>query len=442
MKNDHPTIQAFRALRQSEQRAPELNLEMLKVIARECGADDAGVVRLDREELDGERPFVLQAFPQTQSLISIVVRMSPEPLRSTARSVANKEFHAATDEIDMVARKIVLRLRDLGVSALNTAAGFPMEMSETPGRAWIVSHKIVAEAAGLGRMGIHRNVIHPIFGNFILLSTVLVDAKVADESAPIDYNPCLECKLCVAACPVGAIASDGRFDAIACLNHNYREFFGGFNDWVQTVANSSSGKAYQEKVSDQETASMWQSLSFGANYKSAYCLAVCPAGEDVIGPFLTDKSGFIRRILSPLQEKIEPVYVVAGTDAESHVTKRFPHKTVRRIRSGVMPPTVKRLMGTMPLVFQRGQSKGVRAAYHFQFTGKETLEVTMTIADQTLDIQSGLVGRADLRITVDSTAWLGFLAKKHSLAWMLVTRALRLKGNPRLLAEFGRCFPT
>ena len=36
---------------------------------------------------------------------------------------------------------------------------------------------------------------------------------------------------------------------------------------------------------------MWQSLSFGANYKAAYCLSVCPAGEDVIGPYLTDKAG-------------------------------------------------------------------------------------------------------------------------------------------------------
>jgi hypothetical protein len=26
-------------------------------------------------------------------------------------------------------------------------------------------------------------------------------------------------------------------------------------------------------------------------YKAAYCLAVCPAGEEVIAPYLTDKSG-------------------------------------------------------------------------------------------------------------------------------------------------------
>ena len=48
--------------------------------------------------------------------------------------------------------------------------GFPMEMDRFPGKTWVVSHKPVAVAAGLGQMGIHRNVIHPKFGNFILLA--------------------------------------------------------------------------------------------------------------------------------------------------------------------------------------------------------------------------------------------------------------------------------
>ncbi len=442
MKNDHPTIRAFQALSRSERDIPSIDREALERIARESGADDVGVVRLDREELDNDRPFIVRAFPQTRTLVCIVTRINPEPIRSTARSIANHEFHAATEEVNEVARRIVTRLRTLGISALSTASGFPMEMSEFPGRSWIVSHKVVAEAAGLGRMGIHRNIIHPIFGNFILLNTVLIEAEVASESEPLNYNPCLECKLCVAACPVGAIGSDGHFDAVACLNHNYREFFGGFIDWVQTVADSSSGRAYREKVTDQETASLWQSLSFGANYKSAYCMAVCPAGEDVIGPFLTNKPGFVRDVLNPLQEKVEAVYVVAGTDAETHAAKRFPHKPIRRIRSGILPPTIKRLVGSMPLVFQRGRAKGVNAIYHFRFIGDEKAEVTFAIADQRLKIENGLVGQADLSVTVDSTAWLDFLAKKRSLVRMLATRAMRLKGNPRLLAQFGQCFPT
>jgi len=158
------------------------------------------------------------------------------------------------------------------------------EMDRWPKKMWTLSHKPVAVAAGLGRVGIHRNVIHPRFGNFVLLGTVVTEARVSEPSHPIDFNPCLECKLCVAACPTGAISPSGEFNFSACYTHNYSEFMGGFSDWVENVADSSNRFEYRRRVSDAETVSMWQSLGFGPNYKAAYCISVCPAGEEVIGP--------------------------------------------------------------------------------------------------------------------------------------------------------------
>jgi ferredoxin len=248
--------------------------------------------------------------------------MNREPIRSPARSVANLEFHHTGDHVNDVARKVVATLEEQGVRALNPAMGFPMEMDRFPGgKVWIVSHKPVAVAAGLGHMGIHRNVIHPKFGNFILLGTVLIGADATAYDHPLSYNPCLECKLCVAACPVGAIGSDGQFNFSACYTHNYREFMGGFTNWVEQIADSKDALDYRKRLTDPESASMWQSLSFGANYKAAYCLGVCPAGEDVIGPYLTNKAEHLREVVRPLQEKKETVYVVAGSDAEEHVAR-------------------------------------------------------------------------------------------------------------------------
>jgi hypothetical protein len=54
-----------------------------------------------------------------------------------------------------------------------------------------VSHKPVAVAAGLRQVGIHRNVIHPKFGNFMLLGNVLIGAEATAYDQPIAYNPCL-----------------------------------------------------------------------------------------------------------------------------------------------------------------------------------------------------------------------------------------------------------
>ena len=333
-------------------------------------------------------------------------------------------------------------LEERGIRALNPAVGFPMEISRFPGKTWFVSHKPIAQAAGLGVMGIHRNVIHPKFGNFILLGTVLVAAEVSVASVPLDYNPCLGCKLCVAACPVGAIGADGEFNFAACYTHNYREFMGGFTDWVETVVASKDVKSYRAQVSDGETASMWQSLSFGANYKAAYCMAVCPAGEDVIAPFLADRKMFLQEVVKPLQMKEETIYVTPHSDAELHVQKRFPHKTVKRVGNGLYANSIASFLQNLRIAFQPNQAAGLDARYHFTFTGAETAQSTIVITNQTLTVEQGHVGKADLHLTADSATWLKFLRKETGLFWPLLRRQLRIKGNPKLLQAFGRAFPT
>ena len=442
---DHPTVRRFRESHRPDtaEPPPPLDAAWLRQLCLDCGADDAGLVEIGRPALADQRAEILHAFPPTKTLLSLVCRMNREPIRTPARSVSNLEFHHTGDHVNDVARKVVATLEKQGIRALNPAMGFPMEMDRfSTGKAWVVSHKPVAVAAGLGQIGIHRNVIHPKFGNFIMLGTILVGAEATAYGQPISYNPCLECKLCVAACPVGAIAPDGHFNFSACYTHNYREFMGGFTDWVEKIADSKDGLDYRTKVSDPESASMWQSLSFGPNYKAAYCLSVCPAGEDVIGPYLADKAGHLREIVRPLQEKNETIYVVPGSDAEEHVARRFPLKTIKRVGNGLRPRSIPQLLRGMSLTFQPGKAKKLNAVYHFTFTGKEPKEATITIRDGTLQVQDGHQGKADLHVTADSETWLGFLAKERSLLWALLRRKIRLRGSPKLLVAFGKCFPS
>jgi putative sterol carrier protein len=78
----------------------------------------------------------------------------------------------------------------------------------------------------------------------------------------------------------------------------------------------------------------------------------------------------------------------------------------------------------------------------FTFTGEEKKQATVTIRERTLRVQDGHQGEADLRVTADSETWLGFLAKERSLLWAVLRRRIRIKGSPRLLVAFGKCFPS
>ena len=426
-----------------ERMEPEkLDSAWLKQLALDHGADDAGLVSIGDPGLDDQRSDILKFYPKTKALLAIVCRMNREPIRNPARSVANLEFHSTGEDVNDVCRAVVTALEQQGVSAINPPMGFPMESDRFPEKMWVVSHKPVAVAAGLGMMGIHRNVIHPKFGNFILLGTVLIGSEVTDYGKQIDYNPCVSCKLCVAACPVGAISPDGKFDLASCYTHNYREFMGGFGDWVEQVADAKNGLDLRKKVTRQETVSTWQSLAFGPNYKAAYCLSVCPAGEDVIGPFKADRKEFLNEIVKPLLEKEETIYVVPKSDAEDHVKKRFPHKKVKQGRGSLLPRTIKGFLSGMSYTFQRGQSAGLNAVYHLTFTGKEPHIATVVIKDKTIQVTDGHEGKADLQLTADSETWLGFLAKERSLLWAFLRRKIRIKGSPMFLVAFGKCFPS
>jgi NAD-dependent dihydropyrimidine dehydrogenase PreA subunit len=440
---EHPTVRAVRERPPAAPHEGPVDAAWLCQLCLDAGADDVGFVELERPALATERPHIERAFPPTRSLISFVVRMNRDNVRSPARSVANAEFHHTGDEVTAVARRITAALERAGIRALNPPMAFPMEADRwMRERMWVVAHKPVAVAAGLGHMGIHRSVIHPRFGSFILLGTVLVAAEISATTQQLDYNPCLECKLCVAACPVGAIGADGAFNFSSCYTHNYREFLGGFADWVETVAGSRNGVDYRRRVNEAESVSVWQSLGFGPNYKAAYCVAVCPAGEDVIAPYLAAKPDFVNGVVRPLQDRAEPVYVVRGSDAEEHVQRRYPHKTVRHVRNSLRPRNIASLLAGLRLSFQRRAAGKLDATWHFTFTGSERAEATVVIRAGTLSVENGLQGRAQIAVTADADTWLGFLAGERSLLWALLTRRVRLRGNPKWLLAFRRCFPS
>jgi hypothetical protein len=208
------------------------------------------------------------------------------------------------------------------------------------------------------------------------------------------------------------------------------------------IAKSRSVRDYQDRTSYSETVMRWQSLSYGPNYNSAYCIAVCPAGEDVLKPYLEDRKAHLQEVVRPLQDKIEPIYVAKGTDAANHVARRFPHKHARFVRPSGRATNISNFLAGIRLSFQPGMAQKLDATYHFTFTGAEQARSTITIRDCQLRVLPGHQGQPNLRVVADSRTWIRFLNHEVSILRCLVTLKIRLSGPPQLLIDFGRCFPT
>jgi epoxyqueuosine reductase QueG len=413
--------------------------EKIRKIAIEEGADDIGFVNLDRPALQNDKEKLKTVYSKAKTAISLVKKMNRENIQSPARYSANVEFHHTIDDLTDIARRILRRLNDLNIRGVVPTVGFPMDMDALGKDAlWHVSHKPIAVEAGLGQMGKNRNVIHQKFGNFILLETILIDTELDRYDYPIAYNPCVTCNLCVTACPVGAIQRDGDFNFMACMDHNYREFMGGFQEWSETLVSSKNIEQYRENFQDNETASMWQSLSFGANYKAAYCMAVCPAGEEVIPPFIENSKVFVNDILRPLKEKEESVYVRKGSRAERFASKN-PAKEIRHIKSPYRPQNIDFFLKGATLQFNPEKAKDLDLVIQFRFYGEETLDAFVQISNQKIKAERGEHKQSHIEVSVDSKTWLKIVNKETTVIWSILTRKMKTKGNPLLLKRFENC---
>jgi len=74
-----------------------------------------------------------------------------------------------------------------------------------------------AERAGVGWIGRQGSIIHPEFGACLFLGELFVNIEL-EPSLPLK-NQCADCRLCLNACPTGAIQSNGHLDARRCISY-------------------------------------------------------------------------------------------------------------------------------------------------------------------------------------------------------------------------------
>jgi epoxyqueuosine reductase QueG len=416
--------------------------DIIRKICLEEGADDVGFVEITREALGNVKKEVQILYPKTKTIISFCKRNNPENIQSVSRALANEEFHKTNDDLSIIARKIVRRLNEYGIRGVSCHPGFPMNTNDWAGKIWEISHKPIAQQAGIGKTGINRMILHPKFGSSILLDSILIDVEVDKYDKPLDYNPCINCMLCVSACPVGALDAKKGLDFNACVTHNYRDFMGGFEDWIENIVSSNSVEEFRKKSSDDENVSRWQSLSFGPQYKSAYCLSVCPAGTDLYGIYKADKKEWNEQIVKPLKNKKEPIYVGKDTYAAEYA-KRNPNKEIKYVKNVGRPNSMFSFLTGIRVAFERKHAYDVNLIVHFDFKGRENGQATIIIKDETIDVKEGLIEKPNLVINVDIDSWLKIVNKEVNdelMNELFTTGKIQVQGSLSDLRKFQNCF--
>ena len=81
-----------------------------------------------------------------------------------------------------------------------------------------LAERALACRAGLGFIGRNRMLIHPELGSQILLGELITTLELVPDE-PMEDVSCGDCGRCIRACPTGALAADGSFDARKCISY-------------------------------------------------------------------------------------------------------------------------------------------------------------------------------------------------------------------------------
>lgn len=217
--------------------------EELKEYLISQGATDVGFCEIP----DGD-------FGECKYGVSIVVRLSETIVDEIAEEPTHTYFNhyrTVNSYIDSLLLKTGLFLQNKGYKYITVAASQSINKDgwNYKGR---YSHKKVATLAGLGSVGKSSMFLHREYGANVRLGTVVTDCPF--EVGETEYkSPCVDCSLCVDACPSGAIL--GKM-------------------WNENTT--------REEMFDPEKCSTYMKTQFkhiGRGAVCGICMSVCPVGK-------------------------------------------------------------------------------------------------------------------------------------------------------------------
>ena len=181
-----------------KQLTEELKAKALALGVNFCGVADLEPLAATIEERHGA------LYSDLPRALSIAVRLPGRILDQVAAEgpteIYGVYYGSANSLLDHIILQLNAYLEGLGYATYPVPASLVLG---DPGDHSAFSHRMAAQAAGLGWIGKSCALINPEVGPRLRLATLLTDAPLAPD-APIK-NRCGNCTACVDACPAGAI---------------------------------------------------------------------------------------------------------------------------------------------------------------------------------------------------------------------------------------------
>lgn len=178
--------------------------------------------------------------------------------------------------------KISRFLEKNGYRGLIIPAYLPVEMSyETLGLKGDLNLKLVAAEAGLGSRGISDLLITPNYGPRVRLFGVITDADL-QPTPKNEKTYCTNCKMCIEACPSGAISETGCNPRL-CSPYSMKHGLPQILQFISELEKEPSKVKMFKKLRGMKMWNFWQALSQGSYYECFMCIQSCPVGKIKFG---------------------------------------------------------------------------------------------------------------------------------------------------------------
>jgi len=171
-------------------------------------------------------------YPDVKSIISCIVNYYQGKLPEPEDDEGKISRYALGKDYHKVVKKMLIKLLKF-IKSIKPSAD---------GRAYVdtgaIMEKEIAAKSGLGWIGKNTLLVNPDYGSYLFLGEVLLNISLPEDE-PI-LEGCKDCRMCIDACPTGALENERKLDASKCIAYFTIEHKGGisknlkklFGNWI------------------------------------------------------------------------------------------------------------------------------------------------------------------------------------------------------------------